>query len=101
VSALLATEPQGKLRKEAAMEPHILLDYHRVASGGLTRARVSDVRPGIRISQWDYVVVGDEDAEPAVAQVVEISEDGAILLRVLDGSVVDNAHFLDRDRMVG
>jgi hypothetical protein len=84
------------------VEPQILLDYHRVAPGGLTRARRSDVRPGVQLSQWDYVVVvGDEDAEPAVAQVVDISSDGAILLRILEGSVANNAHLLTYDRLVG
>jgi hypothetical protein len=83
------------------VEPQILLDYHRVAPGGLTRARRSDVRPGVQLSQWDYVVVGDEDAEPAVAQVVDVSSDGAILLRILEGSVATNAHLLTHDRLVG
>lgn len=83
------------------MEPQILLDYHRVAPGGLTRARRSDVRPGVQLSQWDYVVVGDEDAEPAVAQVVDVSSAGAILLRILEGSVATNAHLLTHDRRVG
>jgi hypothetical protein len=83
------------------VKPQILLDYHRVAPGGLTRARRNDVRPGVQLSQWDYVVVGDEDAEPAVAQVVDVSSDGAILLRILEGSVAHNAHLLSHDRLVG
>ncbi len=32
-----------------------------------------------------YLVVGDYDAEPAVAQVVEVKPDGVVLLRVLPG----------------
>lgn len=83
------------------MEPHIMLDYHRVAPGGLTRARQSDVRPGVQVARWDYVVVGDDDAEPAVAQIVEMGREGGLLLRVLDGAVADNAHLLNRDRLVG
>lgn len=62
------------------------VDFTRVYDG-LTYADVRDAGPGVEVEPGRYLVVGDEDAEAAVAQVVEVKADGVILLRVLPGPV--------------
>ena len=61
------------------------VDFHRVDADGLTHAHVDDLTAGVEPHTGDYLVVGDEDADPAVAQVVSIAADGVILVRVLSG----------------
>lgn len=43
-----------------------------------------------------HIVVRDHDAEPAVARVLEV-QSGRAVIRVLPGSVEDNADILERD----
>lgn len=61
------------------------VDFHRVDADGLTHAHIADLSAGVEPRTGDYLVVGDEDADPAVAQVVSVSAEGVILLRVLPG----------------
>jgi hypothetical protein len=61
------------------------VDFHRVDSAGLTHAHVRDASPGVELREGGFVVVGDDDADPGVAQVIEIRNDGFVLLRVLPG----------------
>jgi hypothetical protein len=42
----------------------------------------------------DTIVVGNEDADAGVAEVVELGDRGFVLLRVFPGSVEDNRHRL-------
>lgn len=60
------------------------LDFARVYDG-LTHGHVDDVTAGVDIVAGAYIVVGDDDAEAAVAQVVSVEDDGVVLLRVLPG----------------
>jgi hypothetical protein len=66
------------------------VDFARVYSG-LTYGHVDDAAPGIKISAGRYLIVGDEDADPAVAQVIEVKDDGTGLLRVLPGHAEQHA----------
>ena len=61
------------------------VDFHRVDADGLTHTHVDDLTAGVESRTGDYLVVGDEDADPAVAQVVSIAADGVILVHVLPG----------------
>ncbi len=61
------------------------VDFHRVDVDQLTHANVKDARPGTQVAARRYLVVGDYDAEPAVAQVVEVKTNGLVLLHVLPG----------------
>ena len=61
------------------------VDFHIVDNDGLTCASTRDARPGVDLHPGGYVVVGNEDADAAVAQVVSIGESGLVLLRVLPG----------------
>lgn len=61
------------------------VDFHRMDADGFTHASIKDASPGVQIELGRYVVVGDEDADPAVAHVVEVRANGVVLLRVLPG----------------
>lgn len=61
------------------------VDFHRVDAAGLTHADVRDASPGIDLQEGAFIVVGDDDADPGVAQVIEVRNDGVVLLRVLPG----------------
>jgi hypothetical protein len=67
------------------------IDYHRRDSAGLTHASVKDVESGIRLVPCSCLIVGNEEADPAVAEVVSLEEHGVVLVRVLAGSVEDNS----------
>jgi hypothetical protein len=58
------------------------VDFTRVYDG-LTYGDLEDAAPGTVVEPGRYLVVGDHDAEPAVAQVVEVKPNGVVLLRVL------------------
>ena len=52
---------------------------------GLTYGDLEDAAPGTLVESGRYLLVGDHDAKPAVAQVVEDKANGVVLLRVLPG----------------
>jgi hypothetical protein len=49
--------------------------------------RSSDARPGFEPKVGGYAIVGDDDADPRVARIIDIDPDGNIELEVLDGTV--------------
>lgn len=59
------------------------VDFARVYDG-LTYGDVADAE-GVVIEAGRYIVVGDDDADPAIAHVVDVKPDGTVLLRVLPG----------------
>lgn len=52
---------------------------------GLTLGDLEDATDRRAIEPGRYVVVGDDDADPAVAQVMEVKANGVVLPRVLPG----------------
>lgn len=66
------------------------VDFMRTDENGLTHASMRNARPGLTLHVGDHIVVGNEDADPAVARVVSIDPDGIILLAVLPGPVEDH-----------
>lgn len=46
-----------------------------------------DVRDGLVVAVGVHAVVGDEDADPAVARILTIDEDGNLELEILPGNV--------------
>lgn len=72
------------------------VDFHRIDADGLTHASVKDASAGAIIEPGSYLVVGDEDAEPAVAQIVEVKANGVVLLRVLPGPADQHMELLSR-----
>jgi hypothetical protein len=70
------------------------LDYHRRDADGLTHGNVRNARPGVTLTAGAHVVVGNEEADSAVAEVVRIDDDGVVLVRVVPGTVEDNRTLL-------
>ncbi len=60
------------------------VDFGRVYDG-LTYGDLRDAEPGVTVEPGRYLIVGDDDADPAAAQVVEVRADGVVLLKVLPG----------------
>ncbi len=58
------------------------VDFHRVDGAGLTHANVLDATGNAGVQREEFVLVGDDDADPGVAQIVEVRTDGVVLLRV-------------------
>ena len=60
------------------------VDFARVYDG-MTYGDLRDAQSGVVVEPGRYLIVGDDDADPAVAQVVEVRTDGVVLLKVLPG----------------
>lgn len=60
------------------------VDFARVYDG-MTYGDLRDAEAGVVVEPGRYLIVGDDDADPAVAQVVEVRPDGVVLLKVLPG----------------
>lgn len=58
--------------------------------------RAADVRQGLAFEVGAHAVVGDEDADPRVAQVVSIDERGNLELEILTGAVESHLDLLAR-----
>ncbi|MGQ0463902.1 MAG: hypothetical protein ACT4QG_01150 [Sporichthyaceae bacterium] len=70
------------------------VDFMTMFDGRRLLTRTVDARPGFRPQVGTYAIVSDDDAEPAVARILEIDDRGIIELEVLDGSVESNRHLL-------
>lgn len=60
------------------------VDFTRVYDG-LTYGDLRDAEEGVTVEQGRYLIVGDDDADPAVAQAIEVRPDGVVFLKVLPG----------------
>jgi hypothetical protein len=72
------------------------VDFHRVDADGLTHASLKDASEEAVIEPGRYVIVGDEDADPAVAHVVDVRANGVVLLRVHTGHADQHLDLLGR-----
>ena len=72
----------------------IAVDFMDMTNDGRLWTRLSDVRGGFVPVVGHYAVVGCEDAEPAVAQIVSVDAEHGIDLKVLPGSVEEHRHLL-------
>lgn len=70
------------------------IDYHRRDADGLTHAHLDDAAPGTQLTPGNFIVVGNEEADLAVAEVISQAANGVVLVRVLPGSVEDHRHLL-------
>ena len=68
------------------------VDYHRRDADGLTHAHVDDVEIGRELVAGSVVLVGNAEADSAVAEVVAIDDDGVVLVRVLPGPAKQHLH---------
>lgn len=69
------------------MDLDLWVDFQRMQDNGRLLARARNGRPGLSLVAGMYLIVGCEDAEPAVARVVAITADGSVELLVLPGPV--------------
>lgn len=74
------------------------IDYQARRADGLTPTLARFARPGVSVEVGDFAVVGADDAEPAVAEVVEVRADGVILVRVLPGPASAHLERLSAER---
>jgi hypothetical protein len=74
------------------------LDYHRIDDDGLTHTNVRNLERQTPLSVGEFVTVGNEEADPAVAEVVEIADDGFVRVRVLRGPAEDHLHLVAAHR---
>lgn len=58
------------------------VDYNRGDADGLVRTNARNVRPGLVLKVGDVIAVGNEDADSAQAEVVEIGDQGVVVVRV-------------------
>lgn len=75
------------------MKPDVIIDYMQADIDGVITVKTADLPDGTAVS--DHIVVGDYDAAPAVARVLEIRSDRTAI-RILPGSAEDNADLLER-----
>ncbi len=70
------------------------IDYHRRDPDGLTHGSLRNAHPGLTLTPGQHIVVGNDEADAAVAEVVRIEQNGVVLVRMLPGSVEDNRALL-------
>jgi hypothetical protein len=75
-----------------------LIDYQARTEDGLTPTLARFARPGVSLEVGVFVEVGAEDAEPAVAEVVDLRAGGVVWLRVLPGPASDHLELLSAER---
>ncbi|MCB0972395.1 MAG: hypothetical protein KDA97_12895 [Acidimicrobiales bacterium] len=60
----------------------LAVDFMDMTDDCLIVTRTSDARPGFHPVPGSYAIVGDEDAAPRIARIIEV-DDGAVVLEVL------------------
>jgi NADPH-dependent ferric siderophore reductase len=75
------------------MKPDIIIDYMQADIDGVITVETAKLPDGTKVS--GHIVVGDDDAEPAVARILEVGPERTAI-RILPGSAEDNADLLDR-----
>lgn len=63
------------------------VDYLRTDGDGLTHTSARNASAGVVLRVGEHVVVGNEDADLAVARVASVGDDGVVLVAVLPGPV--------------
>jgi hypothetical protein len=77
---------------EKTVDWDLWIDFQSGDDDGLTRANTRNLRPGLGLCVGDIIIVGNEDAESGVGEVMELGQNGVVMLRVFPGSVAEN-HF--------
>lgn len=76
-------------------KPDVIVDYMQADLDGIITVGTAELPENTHVK--DHIVVGDHDAHPAVARVLEIGEERAVV-RILPGSLEDNADLLDQNQ---
>ena len=75
------------------VEPDMIIDDMQADADGVIAVDTGDLPDGT--NERDHVVVGDHDAEPAVARILQIGPERTVL-RVIPGAAADHAALLAR-----
>lgn len=75
------------------LKPDIIIDFMQADVDGYITVATAELPAGT--NEHDHIVVGDYDAEPAVARVLDVQLDRTAIL-VLPGTAGDNAALLER-----
>ncbi len=78
----------------ADLEVHVWVDFMDMTNDRRLWTRLKDVRSGFVPIAGQYVIVGCDDADPAVAQILSVDIESGIVLQVLDGDVEEHRHLL-------
>lgn len=71
------------------------VDFQQGDADGLTPTLTNFARPGVELRSGSFVLVGSDDSELAVAEIVKVNDDGVVLTRVLQGPAEDRLALLD------
>lgn len=74
------------------MKWDLWVDYHRTDGDGLTHTNARHAATGVTLRPGVFLVVGNEEADPAVAEVMSVDPDGLVLVRVLPGPAEEHLH---------
>lgn len=74
------------------------VDYHRTDERGLTHTNVRNAAAGLDLQPGSHIIVGNEEADAAVAEVIELCPDGTVLVSVLPGPVDRHLHLINGRR---
>jgi len=66
------------------------VDFQACESSGLTPTLAKYARPGVDLHRGKHLVVGSDESETAVAEIVELRDDGVVMVRVLPGPASDH-----------
>jgi len=77
-----------------ATDYDIAVDFMDMTSDDRLWTRMKDVRTGFVPIAGQYAIVGCEDADPAVAQIISVDIENGIVLQVLEGGVEEHRHLL-------
>ena len=72
------------------------VDDHQEYEPGVVHGHLRHARVVIDPLPGDYLVVGDDDAPPVLAEVLSREPDGELLLRLLPGSPETHSEFSTR-----
>jgi hypothetical protein len=69
------------------MDWQLWIDYQRTDADGLTHGNIRNAAPGTKLVVGEYILVGNEEADGAVAEVVQVGPE--VLVRVLPGPAAE------------
>jgi hypothetical protein len=76
------------------MSYDVAVDFMDMTDDRRLWTRVADARPGFVPIAGKFVVVGCDDADPAVARILTVDAEGRIELQILRGPAESHRHLL-------
>lgn len=74
----------------------VAVDFMDMTNDRRMWVRAVDARPGVDLAVGRHVIVGDDDADPRVARIVDTDAEGNVELVVLAGTVESHQDLLAR-----